>query len=249
STLQAISLQQQNLADTPVAIGFDPIINGMLVATSVTTPPSGMSTFNGHTTYFKQVLADGTELPFATLPSVGLGDGATFAVVPDGNTAGFVPGDIFLPAPFYSGPSGMTNQIARVTNNGATVIDPWATINGPVGEVVLDTTGLFGGALLALTWNGQIYKITAAGTATLFVSGIPMPGSPDGTMIVVPNNSSYGPLAGTIVVGQDGKAGVSVSATGQLTTLAASGLNNAEGISIVPAAANFFALADVDSHV
>ena len=46
-----------------------------------------------------------------------------------------------------------------------------------------------------------------------------MPGSPDGTMIVVPNNSSYGPLAGTIVVGQDGKAGVSVSATGQLNRL------------------------------
>ena len=183
--------------------------------------------------------------------SVGLGDGSTIAVVPDGNPGGFVPGDVFLPAPYYSGPNVTLTQIARVTNNGATVVDPWVTLTQPLAEVALDTTGVFGGSLLALTQNGQVWKITASGGTSLLATGITMAPGSDGNLLVVPNNPTlYGTaLAGKLVVVQDKLQAVTVSTTGQVTTPTTAGLNNVEGISIVPAAANFFAFADSDPNI
>src|SRR5439155_26802393 len=55
STLQAISLQEKALAEAPVAIAYDPLINAMLLAVSVSAAPSGMSSILKWTTYLKEV--------------------------------------------------------------------------------------------------------------------------------------------------------------------------------------------------
>jgi hypothetical protein len=188
---------------------------------------------------------------FATITGEILGDGMNMAVVPEGVSGGFTPGDVFLP--YNNGIVGQgTDKIVRITNNGATINTSWASfttyLGAPVQYLYLDTTGLFGNNLLAFTIAGELWQITASGTATRLFSNLPSPYG-DGSMMVVPNSPNlYGPLAGKLVVVGDGSPGFTVDTSGNVAypfgTTGTTGINNAESIAIVPPAQSFYAIAD-----
>jgi hypothetical protein len=125
---------------------------------------------------------------------------------------------------------------------------------GSVYALALDTTGVFGNNLLALTTGGELWQITAAGVSTRLFSHLPVGNTLDGSMLVVPNNSSqYGPLAGKVVAVSDQTAAFAVDSLGNVTypfgQTGQVGLNDAEGLAIVPASANFYAIADGSPNI
>jgi RHS repeat-associated protein len=258
TTLNPINMTPVSIPDFPEAIAYDALANTILMAVTtgadaVTIGPNGQPLWGG-TTKFEKVSATGAETLFATVTQDALLDGNNFAVVDPGNAAGFVPGDVFLPQ--TPGPGAPPpNQIIRITNGGATIQNPWATLTnatGAIRQLTVDSTGVFGGDLLALvgpgqipppgmTVPGQVWKIDGHGTATLLANNVAFNG--DGWMVVVPNNTTqYGPLAGKLLITSDGVSAYTVDPSGAVVTLAASGLDNSEGLAIVPAASNFFAI-------
>jgi hypothetical protein len=149
---------------------------------------------------------------------------------------GFTVGEVFTG-------NGNAGEIVRISANGATVQNPWVTLSGESGllrgSLFVDNTGVFGGALIAVTTSGGVWKITSGGTATLLVNlGTHLEG-----VITVPNNSTkYGPWAGKILVGAE-NAGLiyTVSTTG---ATASYNLGIAvEDIDLIPANQNFYGVA------
>src|SRR5439155_11667053 len=165
-------------------------------------------------------------------------------------------------------------NIIRISNGGATVTNPWVTLptTGMVSALYVDRTGAFGNKLLAVVGaggqspNASVWQIDASGSATQLASyASNAMGVVQGEvgMFTVPNTPTlYGPLAGKLVIVQDGATAVTIGSdpshtvghpTGPPTsypgyggsTPSATGLDNAEGGAIVPATpANFFAMAD-----
>jgi RHS repeat-associated protein len=250
TTLQPIDLQPVPLTHTPITIMYHQPTNSALIATFLNSSPGPGEIF-GSGTLLERVLADGTEIPFATLPDVTLGDGIQMTTVQAGNTAGFTVGDVFAPVAGFFGPQQTDGRIVRVTNNGATVADPWVTlplVQGQVTELYMDTTGAFGDNLLALTSQGEMWEIDSTGHATVLVPSGVVGG--DGAFLVVPNNATtYGPLAGKILAISDGATAVTIDPQGNVTQVPALGANSGEGIALIPATGNLFALADGDSNV
>ena len=116
--------------------------------------------------------------------------------------AGFVPGDA------YAG-NGMPGQIVKISDIGATVQNPWAVLPGEpayVRGIYHDRHCSLGGDLIVVTGDeanlniGNVWRVTADGTATLIVSlGTHLEG-----VVVLPNNTNlYGPMAGRILVGDE----------------------------------------------
>ena len=115
------------------------------------------------------------------------------------NTGGFTTGDLFTG-------NGVDGQIARITNGGATVINPWVDLPGAGnglmrGSLYVDRTGLYGDDLIAVTTTGEVWRINSAGTPTQIADvGVHLEG-----VITVPNDAQYGPLAGKIIAGAEGQ--------------------------------------------
>src|SRR5262249_54475748 len=135
-TFQPIDITQATLSHVPRSLDYYQPGNAIVEA---------VSNSGGSGTSLYLVDANGTETLYASLPDVSIGDGNTIAAAQPGNFAGFTPGDIFL--------RGSGRSIARVSQVGTAVQEAWMTLPSyvvGVQQVTFDTTGLFGGDLLAL---------------------------------------------------------------------------------------------------
>ena len=111
---------------------------------------------------------------------------------------GFTIGEVFLP-------SGVNGVIVRISANGSTITNPWATLPGEKGHIHgglhFDETGVFGGDLIVSTTRGNVWRVNSSGTSTL-ITKVGSVGSPDlEGLTTAPNDpGKYGPWAGKIVV-------------------------------------------------
>jgi hypothetical protein len=121
--LQPIDLQAVTLQHVPITVTYYEPNNSVIVPVSLNGLPSSSDPGVPSGTLLEQVLPDGTEVPFASLPDVTLNDACTIASVTGGNTAGFTAGDIFAPTAAGFGISGNQASIVRVTDGGMTVLE------------------------------------------------------------------------------------------------------------------------------
>ena len=187
---------------------------------------------NGQPRNFEQINADGSHTPFSNVS--GLTDEVMVAVVPNDNPGGFVPGDIFVG-------NGIDGQIVRITNGGATVIDPWIDLPGAGnglfrGGLTFDRTGEFGGELIAVTTGGEIWRIDASATPIKLGD---VDTHLEGLTVIPKDVDRYGPLAGKIVAGAELQGRMYVIDPAGVVTFVTPGVN-IEDIDIVPRDGNFF---------
>jgi len=222
-TLQKVTTPFNN----PVGIEYHPPSNRMIVSVFYG---------NGQPHNFEFVNTDGTREQFSNIS--GFTDEVYFAIARDEggghNIGGFAAGEMFVG-------TGVPGVIARVSPDGATVDNPWVTLPGETGlmrgMLQFDRTGTFDGDLIVTTTAGNVWRVTSAGAPTMLAN---LGGGDWEGLAVVPNDPlRYGPWAGKIVVGDEGRDGVyTVDAAGEvaLTQIAI----RPENIMIVPPNENFF---------
>ena len=182
---------------------------------------------------FERVEEDGTHVQFSTYAN--LTNEVKIATARPDNPAGFPSGEFFVG-------NGTDGQIARITADGTSILNPWVDLPGADnglmrGSLYVDRTGAFDGDLIAVTTLGEIWRVDAAGNPTLIAD---LPGVHLEGMITVPDAPArYGPLAGKIIAGaeQEGRL-YAISADGT-TTYYEFGVN-VEDIDIIMPYENFF---------
>jgi hypothetical protein len=211
--------------NTPIGIDHHQPTNSVVV--SVNYP-------NGQPLNFERIRADGTHVPFSNVS--GFTDEVKIATVRSGGVGGFTVGDLFTG-------NGNDGEIARITNGGATVINPWVSLPGAGnglmrGSLHVDRTGVFGGDLIAVTTSGQVWRIDSTGTTS--ASPLASIGTHLEGMITVPNDvARYGPLAGKIIAGAEGQGLLyAIDAQGNVTSFNVGVF--IEDIDLIPANENFF---------
>ena len=188
---------------------------------------------NGAT--FEQFLSNGATASFAGTTRMS-GSEIQMAAAEPGATTAFQVGDVYTAG-------GQPGQIAKISDDGNTIVNPWVTLpnEGPIGKLCIDTTGVWGGDLIAATTNGDVWSVTPLGTYTEIASGL---GNIEGLATIPDNPARYGPLAGTILAGSGDFAGstiYSITAAGAVTTYNLT-IGDIEEIYVVPANANFYGL-------
>ncbi len=214
----------------PKGVAFHPALNQVLVTLTATTKATG-----GVVIFTNAVRPDGTLALFAPNYHPSLAVEAMLAVVassgPPVSMGHFNPGDVFV----NRGPGG---QISRLSAAGAVLADVWTDLNsnGLWGGITFDTTGMFGGRLVAIDNDGKIFLVDATGHSTLLAN---LAHRTEGVAVAP---ASFGPLGGQIIVGvegyddndpQSGKV-YAVNANGVDTLLADIGYT-AEHIQFIPA--------------
>jgi hypothetical protein len=226
SAVRADSVLFQSIStgfSNPVGIDHHEPTNSVVVSSNY---PSGFP-FN-----FERILADGTHVPFSAVS--GFSDEVKIATVRPGNVGGFVTGDLFTG-------NGTDGEIARITGGGAIVINPWVSLpgggNGLLrGSLYVDRTGVYGGDLIAVTTNGEVWRVNSAGTPT-FIADVDT--HLEGLITVPADATKYGPLAGKIIAGAEDQGLLYVfDASGFVTTFALG--VNIEDIDLINANENFF---------
>jgi hypothetical protein len=192
---------------------------------------------NGLPHNFELVAADGTHSQFGAIS--GLTEEVKIATVRSpakggAGVGGFTVGDLFTG-------NGVDGQIARITNGGATIINPWVDLPGAGnglmrGSLYVDRTGVFGGDLIAATTGGEVWRVTSAGVPTkLNDVNVHLEG-----LITVPNDAAkYGPLAGKIIAGAEGQNRLYTFDTAGNSTFFNIGVA-IEDIDLIPQNENFF---------
>ncbi|HJQ24187.1 MAG TPA: PKD domain-containing protein, partial [Blastocatellia bacterium] len=140
------------------------------------------------------IAADGTHAGFSSL--AGLSAKLRIATARDEgggfSRGGFRAGDLFTG-------TGMPGVVARLAADGSSVQNPWVSLPseaGVINALYIDRTGVYGGDLLAVTSQGNVWRITAPGAPTL----VAVLGAAADAVISVPNDASkYGPWAGKIL--------------------------------------------------
>lgn len=197
---------------------------------------------SGSPNNFELVASDGTQSQFSTV--AGLTDEVyVVAIRASLCQGGFAPGDVYVG-------TGTPGEIAKLTNGGATLINPWVSLPGEGGllrgGIIQDVNCVAGGDLIATTTAGDVWRVTSAGVATLVATGV---GDWLEGPTTVPNDSRYGPWAGQILAASEGCGCVrSVDpTTGAHSTwgvgqgnMSGSGVGSAEGIHVVPLNENFY---------
>jgi len=144
---------------------------------------------------FERIEFDGTHVQFTGIS--GLFNEIKIAVARPGNVGGFVAGD------FFTG-NGQDGQITKISDNGKDVQLNWATLAAGAGlmrgSLFVDHTGAWGGDLIAVTTNGQVWRINSKAVPTKLADvGTHLEG-----MITVPaDEGRYGFLAGKIIAGNE----------------------------------------------
>jgi len=227
-TLTQISTDFNN----PIGIDYHEPTNSVVVSVNY---PSG-SPLN-----FERINFDGSHSPFSSVS--GFTEEVKIATVRSGNVGGFTTGDLFTG-------NGVDGQIARITNDGATVINPFVDLPGSGnglmrGSLYVDRTGVFGGDLIAVTTSGEVWRVTSAGSPTLLndvdthLEGV----------ITVPNDvSKYGPLAGKIIAGAEDQARLYIIDTAGNVTFVDIGVP-IEDIDLISANENFFGVNFGTGHI
>ena len=173
--------------NSPIGIDYHEPTNTVLVSVNYPTGvPSG----------FERIELDGNHQQFSNLS--GLTDEVKIATARSGNPAGFVVGDLFVG-------NGVDGQIVRITDDGATVLNPWVDLPGDAnglmrGSLYVDRTGEWGGDLIAVTTAGEVWRVTVAGVPTKVASvGVHLEGA-----VVVPDKPArFGPIAGKLIAGAE----------------------------------------------
>lgn len=152
-----------------------------------------VSVTDGFNRRLERVDPSGSHAPFSS-PFAHAGGYPRVAAVQSGNVGGFVTGDAFHSNGYW---------LTRITGGGKTVINPWVDLSAVIDftgmqGLHVDRTGLYGGDLLLTTQGGQLWRVTAAGVATL-VADVDSPLTQVLTLLDDP--ARYGPLAGKIVAG------------------------------------------------
>ena len=208
-------------APNPVGISYYQPGNQLLVSEHY---PNGLP-FNFYAFNF-----DGTSAQYSNASN--LIDEVHLAAVQPGNPGGFVTGDIYS-----TGNSGLD----KVASGGGTVTVPWTTLPGVSGQIrgnpAFDDTGIYSGDMFVATTGGQIYQVTSGGSATLFKL---LPTYLD-SVLVVPDDPIYGPLAGKILAGGDSSTTLyALNADGSYTTYDFK--VGIEGLNLIPADEDFYAV-------
>lgn len=225
----AVPLITPVLTLVPVAVGFNHPIGidhyepAQQVVLSVNYP-------SGSPNNFDLINAQGTPAPFATVG--GWTEEVKIATVRD-TLGGFTVGDLFTG-------NGQPGQIARLTNNGQTVQNPWVVLTPESGllrgSLYVDRTGVFGGDLIVVTTAGGVWRINAAQQATrLATLGVHLEG-----VITVPDDARYGAWRGKILAGAEDQQQL-WTIDPQGTAVPYSDLSiRPEDIDLIPANENFF---------
>jgi hypothetical protein len=212
----------------PVAVGFNHPI-GIDHYEPLRQVVLSVNYSNGLPNNFDRVNSQGTPVPFATVG--GWTEEVKIATARD-TLGGFAVGDLFTG-------NGQPGQIARITNNGQTVLNPWVVLTPESGllrgSLYVDRTGVFGGDLIAVTTAGGVWRIGAGQSATQLANlGVHLEG-----VITVPDEARYGPWRGKILVGAEDQT--------LLWTVDPQGATQAynlgirpEDIDLIPANENFF---------
>jgi hypothetical protein len=151
----------------------------------------------GYPVNFELVDQAGIHSSFA--PDIsGMTDEVKIATVRRNNAGGFNSGELFVG-------NGNDGEIVRVEASGYPVHNPWVSLPGSGnglmrGSLYLDDSGVFGGDLIAVTTNGEVWRIDSAGNMTSLVDlGVHLEG-----LITIPDAPArYGPLAGRILTGAE----------------------------------------------
>lgn len=179
---------------------------------------------------FELVASDGSRTGFSSLS--GFTDEVKIATARDVGVNSFTPGTMFTG-------NGIDGQIAKVNPDG-TFVNPWVDLpgvgNGLMrGSLYVDRTGEFGGDLIVVTTNGEVWRINSAGTPTKLADvNVHLEG-----VMTVPRDPQFGQLAGKIITGAEGQSRVyAISTAGavQFWTIPF----NIEDIDLIPENENFF---------
>ena len=151
---------------------------------------------NGVPRNFDRVSTGATPTLTAFSSASGYTDEVNLAIALAGQTGGWTQGEVIAG-------TGVEGVLARISPDGSVVNSNWVSLPGSNGlfrgELAFDRTGLWGGDLIAVTTNGQVWRITEAGVPTLVRSlGVAL-----SSVITLPDDPRYGDLAGKIVVGSD----------------------------------------------
>lgn len=179
----------------PKGVAFHPALNQVLV----TLTPNSQG---GRSLILNAVSSDGSRGVFAAGYHPYRDVESMLTVVPPAGppvAAGFARGDIFV----NRGPHG---EISRLSSGGAVLADVWVDLgsDGLWGGITFDTTGSFGGRLVALDNNGKVFLINAQGNAALLVDLAARIGAALRSEGVGVAPASFGPFAGHIIVGIEG---------------------------------------------
>jgi hypothetical protein len=190
----------------------------------------------GQPSNFELVARDGTRQPFTTIS--GFTDEVKIATVRSGpHQGGFAVGEVFTG-------NGQPGQIVRISPDGATVQNPWVTLEDAPGVVhpgllrgslFQDRYGVFGGDLIVVTTAGGVWRVTSAGAATRVAN---LDTHLEG-VTTVPDLPRYGPWAGKILVGAEQRTEIiAIDANGADVRYPRLGISP-EDIEIIPAGENF----------
>lgn len=212
----------------PVAVGFNHPI-GIDHYEPLRQVVLSVNYSSGLPNNFDRVNSQGTPVPFATVG--GWTEEVKIATARD-TLGGFAVGDLFTG-------NGQPGQIARLTNNGQTVLNPWVVLTPESGllrgSLYVDRTGIFGGDLIAVTTAGGVWRISASQQATQLANlGVHLEG-----VITVPDEARYGPWRGKILVGAEEQHllwAINPQGTPEATDLGI----GPEDIDLIPANENFF---------
>lgn len=165
-------------------------------------------------------------------PLVDSVDVATTSVLP-GNAAGFTSGDIFLPG---SDPGSIT----KVSDGGMQATDDWVRLpsTSAVREMTFDRDGAFGGDMLAVTRDGKVWLIDAAGDYAMLAD------TGDSSLeaaVILPDQATnrWGSLAGTILAFSEVDGPTAYSIQVPQNTTVSSMLNDTPQVTLKTLAINY----------
>ena len=183
---------------------------------------------------FETVQLDGSHSPFSNVSGFTNEVKITTArSTANGGFGTFNAGDLFVG-------NGSDGQIARITNNGNNVINPWVDLPGSGngllrGSLYVDRTGVYNGDLIAATTGGEVWRVNTAGTPTMLADvNTHLEG-----LMTVPNEARYGDLAGKIIAGAENQGLLYVFDNNGLVTTFNLGVN-IEDIDLISSNENFF---------
>jgi fibro-slime domain-containing protein/RHS repeat-associated protein len=183
---------------------------------------------------FELIEADGVHRAFSNVGSLS-GELKLATARDDGqgqSLGGFGSGELFVG-------TGAAGVVARVTPDGASVQNPWVTLEDEAGlpdALYVDRTGVYGGDLIVGTSRGGVWRVNSSGAATRVANlGAALAG-----LTTIPDDvDKYGPWAGRILVGAQGQGTIyAIDAQGVVVSYTLG--VRAEEIRLIPAHENFY---------
>jgi len=234
---------------TPIASGFpSPVGIGYYAPTNQLVMSVNYSS-GGEPNNFDILDNSGNFTPFSSVS--GLTDEVYLASIRDSPCQdGFTPGDLY----FGTGTPGV---IARLSNDGTTLTNPWVTLSGERGllrgGLHQDLACVAGGDLIVTTTAGDVWRVNGAGAATELASNFGAQ-KLEGPTTVTIDPARYGPWSGQILAADETNNVVwsidpTTGATRRSDIAGGARFHSAEGVLVVPPNENFFGVAFGDSTV